>query len=234
MNARLIYQVLLHCLLVVLLFKTDTYTRLSEWSGLVTHNVYNTPFYQSTMTHQLRQDAIVQADTLVFFGDSLLHGLNTNSVTHNSLNFAIAGETSADLLQRFSYYRAANQSKKLVIGVGINDIGKIPTSEIVNQITRLLQLPQKTTTVYFLGLLPIGHEHQQRLTKNQSDINNVNVAMQLHCQQSKQCIYIAPPSLLIDKKGMLEKRYHRGDGLHLNKEGYKVWSSYLHDQLLIE
>lgn len=168
----------------------------------------------------------------IFLGNSITAGTDWNEqlgIT-NARNRGISGDITFGVLERLNEVTEGAPAKVFIL-IGINDISRnIPDSIIVNNYRRMIatikaQTPK--TKIYFHTLMPVNNEFTQFKNHYNKDehILWVNEQIkQLGAQEKITVIDLYPHFLNADKK--LDKRYTE-DGLHLNVQGYAVWTRIL-------
>jgi len=223
---KLAYLILLHVLVVVLIFKTDTYIRFVHWLGKPPA-IEESRAYQNAAQHQVRRQQTLEAHQTVFLGDSMIAGMNTAHVIPASLNFGIGGDTSKGLIKRLSLYPNLKNAQQIVIGIGINDLPYQSVDTIVQNILDMLRYFSHKQNIYVLGLLPVTKSHSENSQRSLQAIQAINKQLQTRLLKFGQTTYIEPPEALSDSTGYLREDAHLGDGLHLNQRGYALWQQHL-------
>lgn len=170
----------------------------------------------------------------IFLGNSITAGTDWNEQLgiKNARNRGISGDITFGVVERLQEVIEGKPAKVFIL-IGINDISRnIPDSVILNNYKRIVstiksQSPQ--TKIYFHTLMPVNNEFTQFKNHYNKDehILWLNEQIKLLGMQEKfTVIDLHPYFLNADKK--LDKKYTE-DGLHLNAEGYKVWTKVLKD-----
>jgi len=230
-KTRSFYIFSIHILILILIFKTDTYLIIANQFDFLKTAPQENIVYRTTLTHQLRIDKTSNENNYVFFGDSLIQGLNVIAIKEKSINFGIGTDTTSALLLRLPKYKASQTAKHIILAIGINDISHIPTLDIANSIEKISNKIPSSTTIFLLGVLPIAQKFESELQKKQSDIANLNHTLQQQVSSTPNITYIPPPASLFDTDGYLKPNAHIGDGLHLNTLGYLLWINHLEKEL---
>jgi beta-glucosidase len=119
---------------------------------------------------------------VVFFGDSITHGMQLNNHFRNlfserAQNFGIQDDRTANLLWRLENGEADFRTKaphKAVLLIGANDIGKASTDDIVKGIlanARVLQQKLPNTQILVLGVLPQGEDPNDPVRHTIREVN---------------------------------------------------------------
>ena len=80
-------------------------------------------FYYSTLKAHLLLERYIPKGAMLFFGDSLVQGLELESLHRYPVNFGITGDTTAGLLRRLKEYQSLNIADAVVLESGVNDLG---------------------------------------------------------------------------------------------------------------
>jgi lysophospholipase L1-like esterase len=222
---------MLHILIALLILKTDSYERARLYFGFAPNSNTATHFYRATLSHQLKIDGNINSESFIFFGDSMIQGLNTSAIVDNSVNFGIGHDTSEALLQRLPQYQATTKAKHIFIAIGVNDVNLYPEKQSIRNILKLFEAIPNNTQVYVSGVLPVSQNHSPHKNEHQSKVNKINTSLQNILSNFDKITYIPPPLALFDKKGYLKAKLHSGDGLHLNALGYEIWIEHLKRKL---
>lgn len=168
---------------------------------------------------------------VVFFGDSITDGwpLPEYFPEKPYLNRGISGQTTAQMLVRFRQDVLALQPKAVVILAGTNDIagntGPTRVEDIEANYTSLAELAQASgVRVVFSSVLPV-HNYTPRsqeffAQRPPGKIVELNNWLKAYCA-AHGCVYLDYFSTMVDKTGLLQKEL-ADDGLHPNKDGYKL------------
>lgn len=172
----------------------------------------------------------------VIAGDSLSMWFPTTLLPpeRHWLNQGISGETSAGLLRRLALFDKA-QPEVIYVMIGINDLLRGVTDETIlmnqRQMIRYLRRVHPQSQIVFQSILPhagasANWEGRDRLLKIPNRrIHKLNRQLaQLTAQEGISYLDLYP--LFINKQGDLRSDLST-DGLHLNSQGYLVWSSAL-------
>jgi len=173
---------------------------------------------------------------IIFLGNSITaEGKDWSSRLGNSIirNRGIGGDTTDGVLARLGEIIDSNPAAVFLL-IGINDlynntIEKPSVSYIANNIidiAKKIKSSSSNTKVYIQTLLPISKQKSFKYY----DLYNQNIKKinKIIIENQQQGLYtvIDLHSLFVDNKGQLinDLTY---DGLHLNEEGYKVWSNFI-------
>lgn len=189
----------------------------------------------------LKQEAKVAAQKrqehlTILAGDSLSLWFPSELLPQdrNWLNQGISGETSTGLLKRLKLFDST-QPETIFVMIGINDLIRGATDEIIldnqQQIMRYLKKAHPQTQIVVQSILPHGGEEatwesrEKLLAIPNSRIRSLNQQLQAIAQK-EGVKYLDLHRLFTNEQGNLRPKFST-DGLHLNSQGYLVWSSAL-------
>lgn len=209
--------------------------------GFVVNKAYfiytNQPFtdlYYYQLKRQTIYDLLpVKNSAIVFAGDSHIqyYDLQEFFPEYETINRGIAGDYTAGLINRMDSF-LKGQPKEIVFEVGFNDLwhGEKVDSIVNNYRIIINKVKAKSLAIkiVFVSVLP-------------SDANIKNVRAKpliialndglLHLCKTNNIPYVDVYSKLSDK-GALNAQYNGGDGIHLNGEGYVVFTKELKPYLI--
>ena len=189
----------------------------------------------------LKQEAEVVAENkpqnlTVMAGDSLSLWFPSELLPNNKtwLNQGISGEKTAGLLKRLNLFDKTTPESIFVM-IGINDLIAGVNDETIlenqRQILNYLRKKHPKAQIVVQSILPHQGEQatwegkEKLLAIPNSRIRNLN--QQLRTIAAKEDVkYLNLYPLFADKQGNLRSKFTT-DGLHLNPNGYLVWSSAL-------
>ena len=185
--------------------------------------------------HQFNLSPLKKGD-IVFLGNSITaEGKNWNARLNNSKvrNRGIGGDTTDGVLARLGEIIDSEPSAVFLL-IGINDLYNNSIQEpSVNYIANnIIEIAKKIKTksndskVFIQTLLPISIK---KSTKDYElynhSIGTINEII-VENQQKKLYSIIDLYALFVNSEGQLREDLTY-DGLHLNEEGYKVWSNFI-------
>ncbi|BAU08588.1 G-D-S-L family lipolytic protein [Fischerella thermalis CCMEE 5330] len=189
----------------------------------------------------LKQEATVAAEKRpdhlnIIAGDSLSLWFPTELLPEgrNWLNQGISGENSTGLLKRLKLFDRT-QPETIFVMIGINDLIQGKEDEIILQnhrrIVRYLRQVHPHTQIVIQSILPHGGKQanwegrEKLLAISNSRIQKLNQQLQT-IAKTEGVKYLNLHPLFVNKQGHLRPELST-DGLHLNSQGYLVWSSAL-------
>lgn len=165
---------------------------------------------------------------IVFLGNSITEAgkWNVYFPNHNTVNRGISGDNTDGMLARIHEVIAAKPSKIFMMA-GINDISLQRDNEVILRQVKLLLRQivagSPDTKIYVQSTLPLNTEKLKygRLKGKEKQIEEYNEGLKSLCEQLG-VMYVDVYTLLLDKPLNLDPKY-TADGLHINKEAYKIW-----------
>ncbi len=168
---------------------------------------------------------------VVFFGDSITDfwPLAEYFPGKPYLNRGISGQTTSQMLVRFQQDVIALQPRAVVILAGTNDIagntGPMRLEDIESNYASLAELAQANgVKAIFSSVLPV-HNYTPQSQEFFADrppekILQLNRWLSAYCP-AHGCAYLDYFHAMVDAHGLLKKELAE-DGLHPNKDGYKI------------
>jgi lysophospholipase L1-like esterase len=180
-------------------------------------------------------DSISDIDVM-FFGSSsirLWKGLEEMMSPLRVVNRGYGGATIRDIHYNYPILMAQYKPKAFVVFCD-NDIAgnanDLTTGEVLDHYRLLFQRLDKDypgTPVFFLSWkyseLRAGLRDKQRI---------VNHLIEEYADKSEQVTFVDVNSLLLDKDGNVNSSLFEKDNLHINRDGYLLWTSVLKPKLM--
>jgi lysophospholipase L1-like esterase len=194
------------------------------------------PDHYRERVEQFSREAVKKGE-IVFFGNSITEFGHWTTLLGDSgaVNRGIAGDNTFGMLHRLDAVIALKPAK-LFIEAGINDIGQgVPIGMIAGNITSIVEyvrVKSPGTKVFVVSVLPTNENAQ----KDYPEVAGKNaVTRELNQRLQEQAgsygfVFIDLAGRIKDEAGNLGARYARGDGLHLNAEGYQVFVRLLREK----
>lgn len=177
---------------------------------------------------------------LLMLGNSITQGLggNREKVVHKAGKAAmdkalgenvwecagISGDRTQHLLWRLengNYNRATPDVAVIAIGINNLTIGDKPkdVTEGIIACARLAREQMPSTRIILLGVLPAGLQADHPTRKQCDEVHSLLAKTKI-----KGVEYINPTAWFTLQDGTIRKELFLGDCLHLNEQGYEVWS----------
>jgi lysophospholipase L1-like esterase len=219
-----IYILLIHLLLGAVLIKSDFIERVQKKFGDKASKENEVgPTYYSMVSYHERMDRNVPDGSVIFIGDSLIQGLCVSAVACPAVNFGIEKDTTVGVLKRLQRYECLKRAAVIIIAIGLNDLWYRGNSEIIQNYSKIMKKLPDTIPVIFSAVLPVDEDARSYLLGWNSRIRDLNSELQVMCMKTPNYLYIDAGKALSNNQGFLDKRYHNGDGIHLNSDGNRVW-----------
>ena len=171
----------------------------------------------------------------VFIGDSLTDGcaldLFYQELSTATYNRGIGGDTTAGVLNRLELSLFDIKPSRIILMIGINDInGKVPNSKILENYDKILSeiktvLPE--AEVYCVSIMPVNKDLESYTTIDVAETNSRVIEINPEIQAltiSHGYRFVDLHDDFCDADGLLKKELSP-DGIHLNQNGYTVYSS---------
>ena len=199
---------------------------------------YSDHYYKRTA--QFEQERPITPNDIVMLGDSLTEGGDWASYFADWLpegvsvvNRGIVGDDAPGIYDRL-HQILPGKPKKIFLLVGVNDISHQITSDSVlvdiEKVVKAIRSQCPKTKLYIQSFLPYNFEKCIYKTMNKEDktmtIRRVNKGLKKMARKyNVKFIYLydylkAPGSLHLDAR-------FTKDGLHINKDAYKIWANAL-------
>lgn len=210
--------------------------------------LYDTDYYQLREFVLERMLEIIKTKKkkcdVVFYGDSITEYCDLDLFypeIKSKFNAGIAGITSDMLLHFIDEGVIKHDPKKVVIMVGTNDLGDTvmhsPRQIALNikDMVDIIQCNLPNTKVYIVSPIPcIESLHGYKAMKKGMRSNDMIKMIFKECKKiirNSNVTFIPIYQSLCNKKGLPIEQYYV-DGLHLNQEGYKVYTNKIKEILL--
>jgi lysophospholipase L1-like esterase len=161
----------------------------------------------------------------VLLGDSLAEQFPVEQLSRDRfwLNQGIAGDSTADILQRLDSFDKTRPDA-IYITAGISDLRKGASNDDVlsniQEMIRRLRVSHPGAQIYIHAILPTRLE---AISVNRIRRLNYNISL-LAEQEGARFVNLQPA--FADPEGRLQAQLTT-DGLHLNRRGYQVWQKTL-------
>lgn len=216
----LAYVVLLHLALVVTLCWPDAVWRRIHalWPP---RGETISEFRRGMMATQGGIDATARPNAVWFFGDSIIHMLDTGRVTERALNLGIGEDTVSGVLLRIGDHPALPTAAGIVLAIGTNDLRFRSPEEAAQDYGSVLTRSPAEVPVIASAVLPVD-ERLPDLAGRNARIKRLNAAIARLCAARSRCTFVDAGPDMVDATGNLAPDLHVGDGLHLSRAGYRI------------
>jgi lysophospholipase L1-like esterase len=170
----------------------------------------------------------------VFIGDSLTDGCALDvfypELSTAAYNRGIGGDCTAGVLKRLEFSLFDIKPSRIVLMIGINDInGMVPNSIILDNYSKILSeiktaLPE--AEVYCVSVMPVNKELESYTVINAERTNSIVLEINPEIEaltKSYGYHFVNLHADFCDADGFLNKELSP-DGIHLNHDGYTVYS----------
>ncbi|HBD3643428.1 TPA: hypothetical protein KI992_000587 [Escherichia coli] len=161
-----------------------------------------------------------QADgDYIFFGDSLVQGMSPYALGVKYVNMGVGGYT-VNWINALVEKTDISKYKAVIIEGGVNDtLGGRGVKETRTSFAKYFENAAKAQTFYFVQTIPTVEKMHKGGNKLISEINQFTASL---CEKYRNCVLIEAPNEL---KSNDNARYYLPDGIHLNADGYNIWTN---------
>ena len=176
----------------------------------------------------------IHPDANVFLGDSLTEWFDLEKYFpgKNVVNRGISGDTSLGVLYRYEEILKAGPARLFIL-IGINDIFEGVRGEtLISNIQSMLETLASecpATKIYLQSILPVNETSLIAEENINTIIYSLNRRLKKLCQDGGP-IWIDLHSHFLNSTGEMDPVYTH-DGVHLSREGYRLWASLISDIL---
>lgn len=217
---------LLAVLIMVLLVASQLslYSKTTYWLGetFADHSGY-------MVRHHELMDGTVPNNAVIFLGDSSIHGLYTEAVVANAVNYGIGGLDAAGLLINIPKYKALNRANKIVLDIGANDVFEGKAEELGVRLEAVLEALPAGKPVFLNSMMPTNG-----YGVTMQEMAKVNDSIRSLCEVRPHCHYLNTWPFFLDEAGAQNQALFHDDQVHLNSAGYRVWIGVLKQALEAE
>jgi hypothetical protein len=165
---------------------------------------------------------------VVFAGASTIAYWNPNyGAAVNLEKYGVVGRESAGLVNEIEGYVASGPDKVFVM-IGANDVMNRHEGALVENITAIIEKIRKVSPqsrIYYIAMNPVNNATHCRLMEIYND------RLQNLCGQ-KSVTFLSLYNLFKDPTTIIKLNLYRSDGIHLNEDGYKIFSNSLKGSVL--
>lgn len=231
---NIIYLSIIGILTVLLITISISFMIFVHKNKQLTPVKYNDYYYNKCDTYVIENQTFEKGQ-IVFLGDSItdLFPLNDyfSDLTLKTYNRGIGGDITQGVIDRLRISVYDLKPSKIVLLIGINDIdaGR-PVNYIVSNYNKILSLIKENlpnTEVYCMSLLSQNDDIEQYTTLRIK--NTIPKIMKLNDNIKKLAkdfgyTYVDLFSETIKKENNTLIKTYSDDGLHLNANGFEVWT----------
>lgn len=184
---------------------------------------------------------------IIFIGDSRTYGLKYYKVIPGRQVWVpangtlyISAATKAKIVYETGEEMTIQEAAKLrqpeiiMISLGINGIAALNEKQFDYSLRTLIEQIREVspgTHIILNSMYPVSDFYENMRSINNDKIQEGNRWI-LAIAEKYNCKFLDSYSVLLDSNGFLDKDYQNGDGLHPNKEGYKLLAEYFRTHAL--
>jgi len=181
-----------------------------------------TQHYHEKLAEHLSKEVDVNHNAVVFLGDSITEYYDVTKVDENAINYGISMDTTVGLIRRIPDYQTLNNASLIFLLIGVNDINRYNRSPllIAKKYDAIIKMLPESVPVVFADVLPVDERvgfHGYNII-----IKGINQKIDEISRSNSRVTYLELYRHIVDETGNLSSLYHDGDGVHLNKDGYKI------------
>lgn len=180
----------------------------------------------------------------LFIGNSITDGIARYGIIPGATVYAKNGLTVTNALTepvvvsgsgRISVEQAlgSRQFDRIYLMFGMNELGFGSEKQFVTRYSALIDrlwAMQPSATIYVQSILPVTAERSQKdSTFNTPRLQHFNELIRQMCAE-KHALFLDAHSALCDEQGALPAEYS-SDGIHITKEAYGIWFSYVNTHI---
>ncbi len=172
-------------------------------------------------------------------GNSLVQGFQLWSGLHNIQCLAETGATVYSVVKEMDLRPVRNNRySDVYVMLGLNEVGMETASFIENyaEVIDYIRAFQPNANIIVISVTPVMRwvDQQPYTYYTMDNINAFNDALRSMCAE-KQCWFLDLSSALTDEEGYLSEVYaYKGDGKHLEANGYELWADYMRNHYVNE
>jgi len=170
---------------------------------------------------------------VLFIGSSSIRMWKTlaeDMAPHAVINRGFGGSQIEDSIHFADRIIFPYKPSAIFIYAGDNDIAAKKTPERVardfKRFHALIQTEMPGTPVYFIAIKP-----SRRRWEMWPDMLKANALIERYISQSKNAVYVDTSSPMLDENGEVMNKLFIEDMLHMNAEGYSIWTSIVKPRL---
>ena len=194
-------------------------------------------YYEQKCQEYANENASLTTGGIVFVGDSLVewYPLEEHYSGKNVYNRGIRSDLTLGVYNRLQTSVLELEPTIVVIMVGTNDI---TAQRSINAILKtykeiVYDSFYYAVDIYVMSVPPQNKDFETNIfinvDNNNKRIRELNAKLEAFCDTCS-ATYINLYDLLVDENGYLNEAYST-DGLHLNNEGYTIWTNLLKEKL---
>jgi len=178
---------------------------------------------------QLNQTEKYSDQSILFVGSSsirLWSTLKEQMAPYPVIQRGFGGCRTPDVVQYIKRIAYPHQFRAMVLFVGNdltgspNDLTPEETLYNFSEIVKIIRAKYKRQPVFIIEITPCSSRW-----KYWPQIQQDNARLKSYCKKSKNIYFIETAKSYLNEKGEPRDELFRDDHLHLNQDGYKIWSA---------
>lgn len=164
----------------------------------------------------------------LFFGDSIVQGLNPNVMHMDYVNLGIGGDTVHGVYKRIKE-TPIDKYDGILVSVGANNFLQGESGwDLGDEIMKVIDYAApKAKKLFVMETFVPNRELNPNVS---ADFASANAKLHTACDKYKNCQVIPMPDGMVGKDG-LKRDYSIYDGIHLNAIGYTLWKRELNKKM---
>ncbi|MGR0278537.1 cyclic nucleotide-binding domain-containing protein [Marinomonas dokdonensis] len=166
---------------------------------------------------------------VAFYGSSTIRlwkDINTTFNDQDALNLGFGGATLEACVYYFERLILPHNPRSLVIYAGDNDLGNAHNcNKVVELYIELLQKIDQHLAGIPVTLISIKASPARRNVQTEIEMANKQLKKLANTRPNTQFLDLYEP--LLNRDNEVDEELFEGDGLHLNKKGYAIWTKHL-------
>ena len=164
----------------------------------------------------------------LFFGDSIVQGLNPNDMHMDYVNLGIGGDTVHGVFKRIKE-TPIERYDGVLVSVGANNFLQGESGwDLGDELMEVIDYSAPKAKKLFV-METFVPNRTMNLTVS-SDFASANAKIHTACAKYRNCKVIPMPAGMVGKEG-LNKEFSIIDGIHLNAMGYSLWKVELNKKM---
>lgn len=192
----------------------------------------NAEYNETQSAHLRRLDGASADGRVVFLGSSTFQGLDVSAITPFGLNLSVGGDSLQGLIKRSMGYRSLTMARAVVINIGLNDLIERCDQHSMN-VESLFSLMPIETPIVLVGIQELSTAGDSCKGDDLSTkIVEFNQRLSKGClgRGGGGCRFVSNP-VTVGMDESARRKILEPDGIHLSKNGYKLLSSAIMQEL---
>ncbi|MFT3788999.1 MAG: GDSL-type esterase/lipase family protein [Tepidisphaeraceae bacterium] len=169
----------------------------------------------------------------VMIGDSLMSRMPPDLLPPDTFICGLPGDTTTGTTYRIRQYAFLNRASVLFISVGINDLGKTSDDGFLDRYRQLLDALPADKPIVCSCILPVDRRVFTYPHRENERIRVLNVKLQKLVESKPNRTFVWCWDEMLDDEHNLRRDFHWGDGLHVNRAAYEVWTAKIRPALAL-